>query len=92
VICLTRDHGQRKNERKENGKKDRLPGHPPNQANVSLYTTLTLARPAELGGRKSEHARALFSLGKLRWSFLGSSKGVNVSLVYCYTRLTGLGG
>ena len=24
VICLTRDHGQRKNERKENGKKDRL--------------------------------------------------------------------
>lgn len=24
VICLTRDHGQTKNERKENGKKDRL--------------------------------------------------------------------
>ena len=59
---------------------------------LHFHTTLTFARPAELGRRESEHVRTLFSLGKLRWSFLGLREGVNVFFVYCYTRLTGLEG
>ena len=96
VICLTRDHQWRiqgrprfrgsPGQRKRPKKKDRLVTLLP--ANFSLYTTLTLARPAELSeGENLGMHELYFHLENWDGHFLARAKGP--TFFSCLTRRGG---
>ena len=84
VICLTRDHGQRKNERKENGKKDRLVTLLTRQTFLYILHWLWLAQLSLEGENQSMH-ELYFQWENWNGHFLARAKGSTFSCILLYT-------
>ena len=81
VICLTRDHGQRKNERKENGKKDRLVTLLTRKTFLYTLHSLWLAQLSLEGENQSMH-ELFFHWENWDGHFLACAKGPTFLFLY----------